>query len=121
MSARPSNILVWFGVLGGALAWAGQHVAGIALGWDRCNPPGGRPVPFHALAVAIAVVGVAIAAAAELVALLIFRATRGTGNHPPVGRIHFLSVVALTVNPLALAIMVLSGVGSAVLSLCTQS
>jgi hypothetical protein len=121
MSPRPSNLLVWFGVLGGATAWVGQFLASLAFGWARCLPPGGRSVAFHGLAVGFAAAGAAIIVAAELVSLRIFRATRGTGNHPPAGRIHFLSVIGLTVNPLVLAIVVMSGVGSAILSLCAQA
>jgi hypothetical protein len=71
--------------------------------------------------VALAAAGVVIGLLAELTALRVFLATRSEGNQPPVGRIHFLAVVALTVNPLAIAIMVLDGVGAPLLALCQQS
>ena len=46
---------------------------------------------------------------------------RGDGSPPPVGRIQFLSMVGLTVNALALAIIVLDGVGAPLLTACQQS
>jgi hypothetical protein len=46
---------------------------------------------------------------------------RGDGSPPPVGRVQFLSMVGLTVNVLALAIIVLDGVGAPLLTVCQQS
>ena len=45
----------------------------------------------------------------------------GDGSPPPVGRVQFLSMVGLTVNFLALAIIVLDGVGAPLLNACQQS
>jgi hypothetical protein len=46
---------------------------------------------------------------------------RGEGSPPPTGRINFLSVVGLTVNFLALSIMVMTGIGAPLLSVCRQA
>ncbi len=116
------NALVWFGVLGGPLAWALVHVIGYGVGLAQCDDPATRwELPVHVYDVVSAAVGVAIAVAAELAALRVFRLTRESGNEPPLGRLNFLAVVGLTVNPLALAIMVMTGVGTAILPLCHQA
>ena len=39
MKSRPSNFVVWFAVLGGAVAWAGQFVANLALTFAQCDQP----------------------------------------------------------------------------------
>jgi hypothetical protein len=46
---------------------------------------------------------------------------RGDGAAPPIGRIHFLTLVGLIVNLLALAIIVMDGIGAPLLPLCQQS
>jgi hypothetical protein len=122
MKLARSNLLLWFAILGGPLAWAVVHVAGYAVGLAQCDQPLSRwAVPVHALDVAFAAAGLVIALLAEVVALRIFLDTREEGNKPPLGRIHFLSVIALTVNALAIAIIVLDGVGTPFLRLCQQS
>lgn len=129
----PPTVLVWFGVAGGAFAWAAAHVAGIESSWDRCIPTGtGTRVPLSAWQIIIAVCGVVITLAAIGVCVWLFLRTfrigdvagmerRGDGAAPPAGRLQFLSMVGLTVNVLALAIIVLSGVGAPVLGACQQS
>ena len=132
MTQRRLNLLVWFGILGGPAAWLSVHVIGIAFGWAQCNDPASRwQLPVHAWDVATAAVGVLVALAAEAVSFWVFRLTadegeglsrRGIGEgEAPVGRLHFLSVIGLTVNPLALAIIVMVGFGTALLPLCHQA
>jgi amino acid transporter len=122
VSRRRLNILVWFGILGGPLAWAIVHVAGYGFGLAQCDDPASRwQLPVHAWDIAFAAVGAVIALTAAAVSLWIFRRTRTDDNKPPLGRVHFLSVIGLTVNPLALAIIVMNGVGTALLGLCHQS
>jgi heme/copper-type cytochrome/quinol oxidase subunit 2 len=122
VNIRRFNFLIWFGILGGPMAWAGVHVAGYAFGLAQCDDPASRwQLPVHAWDVAFAAAGVTIAVVAEAVCVWIFRRTRTEDNDPPVARLHFLSVIGLTVNPLALAIMVMTGIGTSFLSLCHQS
>ena len=49
-----------------------------------------------------------------------FRATRSAEGRTE-ERIHFLAIVALTINPLLLALVVMDGVGVPVLTICQQS
>ncbi len=122
--SRPadSNGLLWFGVLGGALAWAVQFLAGLAIGLARCASPDARwQLSVHAWAIVFAAGGALIAILAQLVAFKAFRATRDAGSEPPAGRVRFLATIGMTVNPLALAIIVMSAVGLALLPLCQQS
>jgi multisubunit Na+/H+ antiporter MnhB subunit len=130
---NPPTPLVWFGVAGGAFAWAAVHVAGYESSLDRCIPTGtGSVVSLSAWQIAIAAGGAVIAVAAIAVSVWMFLHTfriddvagkerRGDGSPPPVGRIQFLSMVGLTVNILALAIIVLDGVGAPLLTACQQS
>ena len=62
-----------------------------------------------------------IAVLAGCSAIAVFRATRDVGEDPPGSRIHFLSIVGMTIAPLFVAIILMSGVGSVVLTNCHQS
>lgn len=134
MSDPPSDALVWFGVLGGAIAWAVQFVANLAFTFAQCNAPAGRwHLPVHTFEIVITVAAVAVGLAAEGVSLRLYLQTyrldhhipeverHGEGGPPPSGRINFLATVGLTVNFLALAIMVMTGIGAPLLSVCQQS
>jgi hypothetical protein len=128
---RASSLLVWFAVGGGAIAWAVQFVVGLGFGFAECNQSG-RSVPLHAGQAAASSVAAVIALASIAAGVWIFRNTyrvrdvfgqerRGDGATPPIGRIHFLAIVGLTVNLLALAIIVMDGVGAPLLPLCQQA
>jgi hypothetical protein len=115
-------ILLWFGLLGPPLAWTFQHVAGFALTDAACSGPGPRPeFTVDAWLIVVAAVGAAIALLGELAAIAMFRRTRDAPEEPPASRVHFLSVVAMTIGPLFLAIILMSGLGSILLSACHQS
>jgi hypothetical protein len=130
---QPSNVLVWFGVLGGALAWATQMVAGLGFTFAQCNAPPGRwQLPVQAWQFWLAVAGVLVGLASVAVCVRLYRQTRdiddaaeterlGRGTPPPVGRINFLATTGLLVNALALAIMIMTAVGAPFLRLCQQS
>jgi hypothetical protein len=121
------NALVWFGVLGGPLAWATQFLFGMQLGLARCESPSGRfPFPVTAWAIALAALGVLVGVLAELASIAVYRATRdreqgATREQITEGRLHFLGAVGMTVNPLALTICVMAGVGVPLLTMCHQS
>lgn len=132
MSARPSNALVWFGVLGGGLAWVVQFVAGLAFTFAQCNQLGQRTMlPVRAWQAALAAAGAVVGLAAIAVATRLYRASavgeipgevrHGDDAPPPVGRIQFLAVIGLVVNFLAVAIMVMTAIGAPLLRACQQS
>ena len=132
MSYRPSNLLVWFGVGGGAVAFVVQFVAGLAFSFAQCNNGSRWHVPVRAWQVGLSAGAVIVALASTAVAATIFRRTyrigdlfgeerRGDGSTPPLGRIHFLSIVGLTVNFLVLFIIVMDAVGTGVHGLCMQT
>lgn len=133
MSFRPRSAVVWFAVGGGPIAFALQFVAGLAFSFAQCNQPGGRwQLPVRPWQAALAAAGLVIGLASLGTAIWLFLRTfrigdvfeeerSGGGSAPPLGRIHFLAIVGLTVNCLTLAIIVMDGVGAPLLSLCQQS
>ena len=134
MSDRlPSNGLLWFGVIGGAGAWVVQFLANLALTFAQCDQPSARwMLPVHGWEIALSLVAVAVVLGAGGVSAWIFLRTfriddvaaherRGEGVSPPLGRISFLSMVGLLVNLLALAMIVMTGIGAPLLPVCQQS
>ncbi len=133
MKTRRLDRLIWFGVLGGALAWAVQFVANLAFTFAQCNAPAGRwQLPVHAWEIALSVVAVAVVLAAEGVCGWLFLHTyqhdhvsaperHGDGSPAPTGRINSLSMMGLLVNFLVLAIIVMTAIGAPLLAVCQQS
>lgn len=133
MKYPPSNKLVWFAVLGGPVAWAVQFVINLYFSYAQCNAPPGRwQLPVHGWQIGVSAAAVAITLAAEGISLWLYLKTfnldhiaeaerRGEGTAPPTGRINFLAMVGLTVNFLALAIIVMTGIGAPLLPVCQQS
>lgn len=130
---RPPTALVWFGVAGGAFAWAAVHVAGVGGSFRHCIPTGtGTAFPLTAWQIGIAAAGALVAVSSIAVSVWLFLNTfriadvagmerRGDGAPPPAGRLQFLAMVGLTVNFLALMIILLDGVGAPLLRACQQS
>ena len=86
----------------------------------------------HAVEIGLSAAAVAIGLASAGVSLWLYRRTssldhvaqderRGEGTAPPTGRINFLATVGLCVNFLAIAIIVMTGVGAPLLPVCRQS
>ena len=133
MKSAPSNALVWFGVLGGACAWAVQFVANLFFSFAQCNAPPGRwHLPLHGWQIGLSLVAIMVGLAAEGVSLWLYLRTfridhiaeserHGEGSAPPTGRINFLATVGLTVKFLSLAIIVMTAVGAPLLPVCQQS
>jgi hypothetical protein len=130
---NPPSVLVWFGVAGGAFAWAAVHVAGYGFSLRRCSPTRNDVlISLPPWQIGLSAAGAAVAVAAIGVSVWMFVRTfrigdssamerRGDGSPPPLGRIQFLSMVGVTVNFLALAIIVLDGIGPPILNACQQS
>lgn len=133
MSPRPRSALVWFAVGGGAVAWALQHVAGLAFSFAQCNQPVTRwRLSVQTWQAAVAAGALLIALASMGAAMWLFRRTyqvgdvfeeerAGGGTGPPIGRVHFLAIVGVIVNFLSMAIIVMDGIGAPLLRLCQQS
>jgi hypothetical protein len=108
-------------VAGAPAAWATQHVTLFALSEAECGPGFHGQVALDGLTIAVTAVAAAVAVAAELAAIATFRATRSAGDEPPASRVHFMSIIGLTIGPLFLAIILMSGLGAAFLANCIQS
>jgi hypothetical protein len=134
MRYRPSNLLVWFGVGGGAVAWALQFVTGLAFSFAQCvnGDTTKWHIPVRDWQVATAAAGFIVGLASTAVAAMIFRRTyrigdifgeerRGDGSAPPLGRIHFLAICGLTINALVLCIMLMDAVATGLHGLCVQT
>jgi hypothetical protein len=118
--------------MGGPFAWAIQFVVNLWFTYAQCDRGGRWQLPVHAWEIGLSVGALAIGLAAMWICVWIYRRTssiegmtetvrRGFGGEPPVARIHFLSVVGLTVNFLSLAIIVMTGIGAPLLVFCQQS
>lgn len=111
------EVLQWYALLGGALAWATQHVAGYFVSTAGC---GSVAIDMKPIQVALAVGAGLVIATAEGAAFAVFRATSGSAA-PPAGRLHFFAEAALLGNILFLVIVVLTGLGSVHHLPCAQS
>ena len=116
MSLRERS-LVWFGVLGAPSAWVLQHLTGYALSEAGCR----GDVAIDPGTIAVSATAAAIAALATAASVVVWRATRGAGSAPPAGRVHFMAVIGMTVAPLFLALVLMSGLGAVLIDGCVQS
>jgi hypothetical protein len=114
--------VIWFAVLGPPLAWATQFVLGYGVTEAACGDAQLSP-NVNAWTISLTAVAAAVTVLAGVAAVRVFRATRGEhlDGPPPGGRIYFMSIVAMTITPLFLFIIVMSGVGVLVLENCHQS
>ena len=132
-SLIPSGIGFVLFVYGKKQARGVYFVAGLAFSFAQCNQPSARwHLPVHGWEIGLSAGGVAATLAALAVSASIFVRTfriddvfaeerSGGGSQPPLGRVHFLAIVGLVVNVLALAIIVMTGIGAPLLPVCEQS
>ena len=133
MKTARSNLVVWFGVVGGSAAWAIQFVTNLFLTFYDCGAEARSSVALHPIQTAVGVGALVVGLASTAVAAWLFHDTRhdhremslkvirGFGGEPPLARVHFLAIVGLTVNFLVIAIIVMTTIGSPVLLDCRQS
>lgn len=124
MTRLRLELLQWFGLFGGGLAWATQHVVGFGISDSGCRAAGRQwDLPVSTLQVLLGVVAGAIAIAAWTAAFVAFRETHAVDNDAPgpAGRIHFFAQAALLGNVLFLVIIVLDAVSTVVELPCRQS
>jgi hypothetical protein len=118
------ELLQWFGLFGGALAWATQHVVGYGISDSGCGVAGQQwGLPVSTLQVVLGVAAGVITIAAWTAALVAYRETRAVDKDAPgpAGRIHFFAEAALLGNVLFLVIIVLNSVSTVVQLPCRQS
>jgi hypothetical protein len=123
---RRASLLAWVGVLGSPFAWASQHIAGYLLALSRCpdNTQGpGWNVPVNTVTLILGIAAATVALLSGGSAFFAWRTTRENDDDdaPPAGRVHFLSVIGLTIAPLFFAIIVMSSPGAIVFKECVQS
>jgi hypothetical protein len=123
MTLKRLSALQWFGLLGAALAWAGQHVVGFGIGQAECSA-GGRHwgIANDVWELALLACAGSLVVLAEVAAAIVFMRTRGVGDDddPPLGRLHFFAVAALVANVLFLTAMLLDTFASVFGTFCRQ-
>jgi hypothetical protein len=108
------ELLQWYALFGGALAWTGSHVLGYFVAVGGCDAAVAywhlNIVLWEALVMALALAGVL---AAEAAAYTVYRATESIDQDAPgpAGRMHFFAQAALLGNVLFFMLVVLDAAG----------
>jgi hypothetical protein len=108
------ELLQWWALFGGALAWTGSHVLGYFVAVGGCDVAVAHwdlnIVLWESLLMALALVGVL---AAEAAAFAVYRATATVDKDAPgpAGRMHFFALAALLGNVLFFMLVVLDALG----------
>jgi hypothetical protein len=116
------RLLTWYGLLGAPVAWTFFHVAGVGIATGACSTFGvANGADTQPWSLILTIVCAAIAFGGLLAAGAVLLSTRGVEDSapPPLGRIHFLAVIGLTITPLFIAIILMSGLGATALG-CGQ-
>ena len=121
---RKPDLLQWFGVFGGPLAWATQHMVGVFLTFADCGSVGHPfPIAIHTVTLAISIPLAVVALLALVASVAGFRRTRGckASDAPPKGRRYFFAIVGMTISPLFLFMILMSSSGVVGLTECRQA
>jgi hypothetical protein len=124
MTRRRLELLQWFSLFAGPLAWATEHVVGFWISDASCHVAGAQwDLDPAALQTVLALLVGAVVVAAWLAAFVTFRETRMVDKDEPgpAGRIHFFAQAALLGNVLFFVIVVLDGVATVHDLPCSQS
>lgn len=116
--------IMWFAVVGAPFAWGVEFAVGYWMTQTGCSVPGREwSLDQNVWGVVLTTVAVAVAVAAGLTAVAMFRGTRQVeeDDAPPAGRVRFLAAVGMTVTVLFLFIIVMTGLGVVILPDCRQS
>jgi hypothetical protein len=117
------ELLQWFALFGGPLAWALEHVVGFGISDAGCHVAGAQwGLDIASLEVVLAVIVGVVVVAAGAAATVVFRATRELDEDAPGpgGRLRFFAEAAMLGNVLFLVIVVLDGVSSSYHTPCYQ-
>jgi hypothetical protein len=118
------ELLQWFALFGGPLAWTVQHVVGYGISDAGCSVAGAQwDLHISTMQVVLSVATGAVVLAAEAAALVVFRQTRMVDEYAPGpnGRLRFFAQAALVGNVLFFVIVVLDGVSTVYHLPCSQS
>jgi hypothetical protein len=124
MSIRRLSLLQWIGILAGGSVWWISYLAGAGVSQAGCNPGSARwGIPHDLVEGVITGVALLLIAAAELAAIVVYRATRDVGEQdaPPQGRLHFFASAALVSNVIFFMVILLAGIATIVDRTCHQS
>jgi hypothetical protein len=124
VTIRQLSILQWLGLVAGAAVWFASFLAGTGVSQAVCNPASKLwGLPHDTVEIAIAAFAVCLLVAAELAAIVVYRATRDVEEQdpPPHGRLHFFASAALLSNLLFILIVVLSTIATVVNRTCHQA
>ena len=114
MTRTRLELLQWYALFGGALAWTGSHVLGYFVAAGGCSAAVGywnvNIGLWEALLNVLALAGVL---AAEAAAFAVYRATEAVEEDAPgpLGRMHFFALAALLGNVLFFMLVLLDAVG----------
>jgi uncharacterized membrane protein len=118
----PVSPVLWFAVLGAPGAYAVQLGIGYWLVEAACSPTGGEwGIPLSAWAIVVTALAAAVAVAAGLTSIWLYRRDGDRHEPPPSGRVAFLAAVGMTVSVLFLVLILMSGVGAVTFHVCNQS
>jgi hypothetical protein len=124
MTRNRLELLQWFSLFAGPLAWATEHVVGYFVSDAACSVAGAQwGLDTATWQATLAALTGAVVVAAWLAAFVTFRETRTVDKDEPgpLGRIHFFAQAALLGNVLFFVIVVLDGIGSVHDLPCHQS
>ena len=124
MTRSRLELLQWFGLIGGALAWTVEHVVGYGLGDAACNVAGRQwGLPATTAQIVLACATGAVVLTAESAALVVFRATQQAERDAPgpAGRLRFFAEAALLGNVLFFVMIVFDVVSTVYHLPCRQS
>jgi hypothetical protein len=124
MTRTRLELLQWFSLFAGPLAWATEHVVGFGISDASCHVAGAQwGLDASLLQTVLALLVGVVVVAAWLAALVTFRETRTVDKDEPgpLGRIHFFAQAALLGNILFFVIVVLDGVATVHDLPCHQS
>jgi hypothetical protein len=131
MRRFASNLLVWYGVLGGGLAWLIQFVVDLNFTWDKCLH-GNPGLSVHDWVLGLSLGALVVAIGATTVAVSLYRRSRqvaavvaheleGKGSAPPVGRVASLAMMGMCVNFVSLVLIVMTAISVPLLPACQQA
>lgn len=110
------EILQWYALLGGGLAWAVVHVIGYFVSETDCSSTVTRSPHPELVFIVVAVLAVLAVVGAEAAAFVVYRATGDAGKDAPgpEGRLRFFAIAALLGNVLFFMIVVLDFAGAVI-------